>query len=293
MNPQVLPYDVLNNAQRVTLTRGSTSVWDTGDHTSSQPPLVLLHGWNIDAPTNFGFAVPELARTRRVVMFDHHGHGHGVRPDEPFILATAAADVIEVLDSLNIATATIAGYSMGGAIAQLVARDHPDRCAGVVLMATAGVFAEARRERAMFAAIDVGARALRRLPELATSVVFDRVSAKGCRNYPGWVLDTVRSADPVSLLEAGAELGRFNSSPWLRGIRSPTAVIITSDDSVVSPRRQVDLAAQVRAVHVETVAADHDLPIRNDARFALAIDRAVEALRAASARNDHRVHAAH
>lgn len=293
MNPHVLPHDVLGEARKVTLTRGSTRLWDSGEVGGSRPPIVLLHGWNIDAPTNFGYAVPDLARSRRVITFDHHGHGHGRRSYHRFTLEAAAEDVVEVLDTLRIPTAVLVGYSMGGAIAQLVARNNPERCSGLVLVATAGAFSHARRDRLMFSAIDAGARALRRLPTGAASRVFHHLSAAGCRNYPGWILDTVRNADPVSLLEAGAELGRFDSSGWIRGLRPPTAVIVTTNDTVVRPRHQVDLARQVRAVHVETVNANHDLPIVNDPRFAAVIDRAADALAAASLRNDQPVPVAH
>ncbi len=293
MNPQVLPRDVLPEAHEVTLTRGSTPVWDTGPHASSLPPLVLLHGWNIDAPTNFGYAVPALAEDRRVIMFDHHGHGHGPRSTDRFTLAAAADDVIEMLDVLGLSSAVMAGYSMGGAIAQLVAHRHPDRCEGLLLMATAGVFAEHRRERVVFAACAAGARAMRVLPDRARERAFDRLAVAGCRSYPDWILDTVRIANPVSLLEAGADLGRFNSSSWIGNLRTPTAVMITAHDTVVAPRRQICLAADVEAIHVETVGADHDLPIRNDPRFAGAVQRSIAALDGVANRNNHLVDAAH
>lgn len=297
MNPR-LPHDVLGEAREVTLTRGRTAVWDTGDDpTNSAPPLILLHGWNIDAPTNFGYAVPALSRNRRVVLFDHQGHGNGVRTSEPFTLDAAARDVVEILDALNIPRAIVGGYSMGGAIAQLVAHQSPDRCLGVVLMATSGQFSEIRRERSTFAVCNFGAHALRRMPTRARAGVFKQISAIGCRNYPDWIRVVVQTADAVNLLEAGAEIGRFGSSDWLGELTMPTAVIITAKDTVVPPRRQVDLATRVEAVHVETIVSDHDIPVRNDPRFATAIERAATALMGSIEMsfngNDHDVRGAH
>lgn len=293
MNPTV-PTEVLDEAQTVVITRGSTPVWDTGaPELAHGPPVVLLHGWNIDAPTNFGFAVPELARSRRVVMFDHHGHGHGPRSNDKFTLEAAAHDVVEVLDELDIPRAVIAGYSMGGAIAQLVAHHHPERCDGVVLMATAGVFCEARRERLAFSVCGAGAQAMSALPDRITNRLFQTLSALGCRDYPAWVLDKVRAANPVSLLEAGAALGRFDSLGWVSNIEPPVAALITANDSVVPAHRQVNLAATANAVHVETVVADHDLPIRNDRRFSTAIERALDAVDPVLSRNDHQLQLAH
>jgi len=274
--------------------RGSTRVWDSGDTDDPRPPLLLLHGWNIDAPANFGFAVPELSKNRRVVMYDHHGHGHGCRTKAHFSLDDAAADAVRVLDELGITRAIVVGYSMGGAIAQLFARHSPERCAGVVLVATANVFCRARRERAIFATFAAAARSMNRLPGPAQNYLFAKISASACRKYPEWILQTVRQADPISLLEAGESLGDFDSTSWVADLTPPVAAVVTRSDTVVSPRRQVDLATRAQAVHVQSVEADHDLPINDDPRFAAALSRSIVALDAVSLSQSARlVDAAH
>ena len=151
--------------------RGSTRVFDSGPDVSGTP-LVLLHGWNIDARSNFGFAFNALAAERRVVMFDHHGHGAGVRSPQRFSIEDAATDVVSVLDAIGIDRAVIGGYSMGGAIAQVVALTAPERCEALVLMATAATFSGRKRERAQFATFAAGAKAMRRLPSPAKKAAF-------------------------------------------------------------------------------------------------------------------------
>ena len=44
------------------------------------------------------------------------------------------------------------------------------------------------------------------------------------------------------LVEAGRELGRFDSRPWLAPLPIPTAVVVTSRDGAVPPRKQRELA---------------------------------------------------
>ncbi len=254
-------------------------MWDSGaSPESAQAPLLLLHGWNIDAPANFGYAFDALSAARRVVMFDQHGHGEGVRPRSRFTLADAATDAISVLDHLGIERAVIVGYSMGGAVAQLVARSSPHRCAGVVLMATADRFCDSRRDKRQFAVFDKGARVLDALPVSARDRAFDRIAVAACKKYPSWILDTVKQADPVALLDAGASLGAFDSSEWNATLTPPVAFVYTSRDSVVPPRRQIRLANALGVVHMHSVDADHDLPIRNDPRFARAILKTVHAI---------------
>jgi pimeloyl-ACP methyl ester carboxylesterase len=73
----------------------------------------------------------------RVLAIDHRGHGRGLRSIAPFRLSDCAADAAAALELLDAAPATVVGYSMGGAIAQLLARDHADVVSGLVLSGTA------------------------------------------------------------------------------------------------------------------------------------------------------------
>lgn len=264
--------------------RGSSAVWDSASWTDAPSniglPLVLLHGWNVDARLNFDSAFGPLADGRRVIMFDQHGHGAGPRTTKRFDLDECALDTVRILDALDIERAVVVGYSLGGAVAQVFARRRPDRCAGLVLAATADRYAEGRREHAQFVGLGAGAKALRRLPTPIRQSAFRRISAAACRRYPEWVLDTVRAADPIALLEAGAALGAFDSSTWSNEIASPSAVVVTARDTVVPPDRQRRLARALAAEHVFEIDTDHDIPIRNDPRFADALVAAVEAVTA-------------
>ena len=49
------------------------------------------------------------------------------------------------------------------------------------------------------------------------------------------------------IAEAGRELGRFDSRPWLGSVDVPAAVVITTRDEAVSPRKQRELAEARRA----------------------------------------------
>jgi len=57
--------------------------------------------------------------------------------------------------------------------------------------------------------------------------------------------------------EAGRELGRFDSRPWLGGLPPiPAAMVMTSRDTAVAPSKQRELAAAVGATVFE-VPIDH------------------------------------
>ena len=263
--------------------RGTTLVWDSGMVAgSTAPPLLLLHGWNIDAPANFGYGFHALAAERRVVMYDHHGHGHGVRPSSRFTLEDAATDALTILDSLGIEQAILVGYSMGGAIAQLLSRSNPERVAGVVLMATTDRFSDTKADKRSFGALRIAANLVDRLPEPVQRVAFKQISTVACLKYPKWILEIVQRGEPVALLDAGAALGTFDSSPWVGDLTAPVAYVYTARDTVVAPASQLRLAESAGSLLVHSVDAGHELPILDDPRFSEAIQHAVTAVSAAA-----------
>jgi 3-oxoadipate enol-lactonase len=257
--------------------RGDMRVHDLGgDHPG--PALLLLHGWNIDGPTNWANVVGDLADRRRVIVIDHHGHGNGVRPDGQFRLEHCAIDALCALDQLGVEDVIPVGYSMGGAVAQLLARRAPKRCRGMITVATAGCFNTTRSEQIQFAALSSIAAAARRTPKRALRPISERVMRIACAPYPDWVLDVVRAADAVSLLEAGAEVGRFDSRSWSATITQPTSVIVTTQDTVVSPAKQRAFAESLPNAELIELDHDHDMPLRFNRRFSDALRTAADSV---------------
>ncbi len=279
MSPSVAPVAQLPEITRIDLTHGGTAaVWDTGPGPVDAPPLVLLHGWNVTSFVNYGSAFDGLAEHHRVIAIDHRGHGQGPRSNTGFTLDTCVDDVVGVLDGLGVERSIVVGYSLGGVVGQLVARRRPDRVAGLVLAATRENFSEEPFRRAQFVGLAASAEAMSRLPAGVQRRLFKQITAVAGRRYPRWILEEVLNGDPVSLLEAGAALGTFDSRSWIADLDAPTSVVVTTRDTVVNPRRQWDLAANVGAVATLTLDGDHDIPVRNDPNFTKVLLDAVAAL---------------
>jgi pimeloyl-ACP methyl ester carboxylesterase len=101
-------------------------------------PIVLVHGYCSDYALNWvGSRWQEtLANDGRLVLgLDCRGHGQSEKPHDPpaYARATMAADVVRLLDHLDIADADYLGYSMGARIGLEAAIAHPDRFQRFVL----------------------------------------------------------------------------------------------------------------------------------------------------------------
>lgn len=78
----------------------------------------------------------------RVVRFDNRDTGFSARfggPDDldgGYSLSDMADDILRVLDDLGVESAHVAGHSMGGMMAQMLAIEHPERVRSLGLLST-------------------------------------------------------------------------------------------------------------------------------------------------------------
>ena len=239
--------------------RGTTFV-----HQVDGPPgaatLVLLHGWMATASLNWFTVFEHLGAHFRVVALDQRGHGRGIRSPQPFSLEDCADDVAALAGVLSLERIIPVGYSLGGAVAQLVWRRHPDLVEGLVLCATSGVFRGTGEERLMLSGAPAVAGAVRLVPPairqgMARAVLSGR---RGGHELPEWMIEEVRRHDPAAVFEAALSARRFSSHDWIDSVDVPAAVVVMLRDRLVPPGRQLALAKAIPDATVHSVPAGHD-----------------------------------
>jgi pimeloyl-ACP methyl ester carboxylesterase len=115
------------------------------------PVVVLVHGLGGRAEDWRNLA-PSLAKAGfRVYLPDLIGYGRSQKPaDFSYSVHDEAAVVLGFLDALSLQQVDLGGWSMGGAIVQHVAADHPQRVRRLMLFDSAGLFVLPTWDTALF-----------------------------------------------------------------------------------------------------------------------------------------------
>ncbi len=230
------------------------------DGPADGPTILLLHGWTVSADLNWWTAYEALRDTGRVIAIDHRGHGRGIRTEETFRLEDCADDAAALLDVLGIDRAVVVGYSMGGPISMLLWRQHPERVAGLVFQATALEWRATWSERWLWKTMGLFERYFH---SSRVRLMIDRMLREAIEMRPAlaahrsWLKAELSRGEARAVADAGRALGDYDARPFAGDVDVPVAVVITTEDRLVQPKKQRALAKATRATVFE-LASDHD-----------------------------------
>jgi pimeloyl-ACP methyl ester carboxylesterase len=232
----------------------------------SKGTILLLHGWMVPSDPHW-FRTWRLLHADgwRVIALDARGHGRGTRPMTPFRLDECAEDAAALVRHLDTGPVIAVGYSMGGAIAQILALRHPELLRGVVLCATSSEFRSSPIMQAVWYSMSFFQLGLRLAPKWMWERVVEQV-AQGHPATTAWVVGELRRGAPEDIAEAGRDIGRFDSRSWIGDVKVPAAVLVCTMDLLVPPTMQRALAERLGAPTVE-IDSDHLAPATTPRRF--------------------------
>ncbi len=236
------------------------------------PTVLLLHGWTASSDLQFLAAYEALGEMCSFIGIDHRGHGRGLRTLQPFELDDVADDAAAVVRELGVGPVIALGYSMGGPVALHLARAHPDLVSGLVVQATALEWRATLRERLVWRLLPIMGVALRSWTQplvlrKGTDFLLDESSPLW--PHRRWIVAETMRNEPRVMIEAGKALSRYDARSWASEIAVPAAMLISTQDRLVRPRKQRQLAAALNAKVVE-VEMDHLGALERPAQFASA-----------------------
>jgi len=250
----------------------------TGD-----PPLLLVHGYT-GSKLDWTDVVGPLSASRRVVTFDHRGHGESTNTGDAasYTLDALLGDLTRFIDStIGDAHFDLLGHSMGGVLAMRYVLDQPARVRSLVLMDSfseaAGLLPEAFRASIARLGREQGMGAVAALirPFVVGSgdLTPERAAEIGDRLV--WKFEHL---DVEAFIALADELNSFPPlTPRLAAISCPTTVVVGERDAL-RPAADV-LATAVPDATLRVIPnAAHSPQDENTAQWLTVIEQHLTAL---------------
>jgi pimeloyl-ACP methyl ester carboxylesterase len=241
------------------------------------PALLLIAGAN----SSMDGWDPDLcqrlaAGSRFVLRYDHRDTGGSTtwpagRPG--YTSQDLTGDAVALLDALGVERAHLVGVSMGGAIAQVLALDHPDRVASLILVATTSGPDEdlppMRPELRKYFTEVQNPQWTDRAAVVEYLLGFQRALVPGPIDEPAartmFTRMVDRSSDPEASLNTHNHVE--NGEPWrtrLGHLRVPTLVIHGEQDPLFPPGHGEALAREIPGARLLLVPGmGHEAPPRS------------------------------
>ena len=194
-------------------------------------PLLCFNGVGASMELMQPF-IDEL-RSTPVVIYDVPGTGESETPAYPWRPRRHARLAVQVLASLGFSRVNVLGISWGGMLAQEFARQYPDICQRLVLVATsAGQLMVPARLRVLLRM----SSPLRYLVPSYMEAIAGDIYGGSLRTNKLRVREHARHMKPPSIkgyfYQVGSLMG-WSSLPWLHTLTQPTLVLAGDDDPII------------------------------------------------------------
>jgi pimeloyl-ACP methyl ester carboxylesterase len=230
----------------------------------SGPDVVLLCGLG-DTHQAWSAQLESLADRFALTAIDNRGVGRSGLPDGPFTVADMAADAAGVLDAVGIGRAHVAGFSMGGAIAQELAIARPDLVASLILVGTwCRTDAHQRRMFESWAWMAQRADSDEAfLRSLFLWVYTRRAHLNGAVDT--WVAQALADEHPQSLdafVRTVDAIKAHDAADRLRAVTVPTLVVAGEHDMICPPSVQRELVEHLSSCDLRLLPGEAHQPFQ-------------------------------
>jgi 3-oxoadipate enol-lactonase len=193
------------------------------------PRLALIHSLALDRSIWDG-VVARLSNKAEILTLDCRGHGQSGKPRGSFTTELFARDLSELFDHLGWTSATVAGCSMGGCVAQTFAGVYPSRVNGLGLFDTTAWYGPEGPKQWRERAENARTRGLTSLAEFQMSRWF----SDGFRKERPEIVDSMVKVFLANDLECYAStcvmLGDADLRHYLPSLQMPVTIVVGEED---------------------------------------------------------------
>jgi 3-oxoadipate enol-lactonase len=196
--------------------------------------------------------VAPLSKHFRLVRYDHRGHGRSPVPAGPYELEDLGGDVLELLDHLGIARASLCGVSLGAMVGMWLGAHAPDRIDRLVLCCTSAYLppAAAWAQRA-------GTVREAGTTEVVADAVLPRwLTPAGLEHDAGtvaWLRAMLLATPAEGYASCCNVIERLDLRSALPAISAPTLAIAGAQDPATPPPHLEAIAASIEGARLEVL----------------------------------------
>ncbi len=204
----------------------------------SGPSLVLLHGF----VGGCGYWIPQETAFKEhfdVIAIDLPGFAGSAHIEAPNSLNGYGECVIRTLESIGVSCFSVMGFSMGGMIAQQIAKDFPEKVQSLILYGSSAVGDLPHRFESWEASIN-------RLNTQGVDATTDKTVATWFvegKDSPYYKMcrEASDGANKESCITVMRAMQGWSSVNWLKDLNLPTLVIVGDKDKSTKPSDSVVL----------------------------------------------------
>lgn len=214
------------------------------DQGSGPGPAVVLLPGPTDSWRSYQMVLDHLPTDVRAIAVSQRGHGDSDKPEAGYSVEGFAADVVPLLDALEIDRAVLGGHSGSCLVARRVALDHPERVAGLILEASPttlrGHPALAEFVEAVVADLDDPIS-----PEFARSLVVDTSSDEVPPEMLDQLVTELLKVPSLVWRSMFTSLLQYDDVVELHRIRAPTLLLWGDRDALIARDMQDQLVSRI------------------------------------------------
>ena len=206
-------------------------------------PLLLINGLGGNVEM-WEATQRRLSARSRAIAFDAPGMGRSRATLAPLPLPAVSWMLCQMLDRLGYDRVDVVGYSLGGVMAQQLARSAPHRVRRLALVGTSCGWGSAPPEPVQLALISTPLRYLSKSFYRRTSHLLDGGERFGRRDLAN-AQAAARNSHPPSVVGYAQQFLQgctWSSLHWARSVETPTLVLAGERDRLVPPANGLLLA---------------------------------------------------
>lgn len=227
-------------------------------------PVVLIAGYSCDT-TFWDGVTRELIKHFEVINFDNRAVGQTQDKGSPITLELMANETVELLQALNIRYTTIVGHSMGGIIAQMVAKKNPGLVNRLIVLNSAPTISP----RSILA-LESFVKLLKEEAPIETVIeasmpwFFSSHFLENPKNIQLYKDRLMSNPHPQTLNDLERQfnaLKQFDATKWQQTISAPTQVISSKEDIICTLSESELVAKLAPQAKFYTISGGHSSPL--------------------------------